>query len=167
MIKLIKISVTVFMITLILSSCQSESKKDINELIKTLNSSYSYKFNINDFFAEENENIIYHYMTDKNSLLSLYSNKRGEIIQCTLSSFDQKNENNYKLITDIGNIMTEESKKTFETMLKNALETGKYSQNGWTVIFITNDLGATYIINQTTDNLNHNSLPTMKNHYQD
>lgn len=163
MIKLTKASVIVLMIVFIFSSCHSESKKNINELINDLNSSYGYKLNIDNFFTEEKESIVYHYMADKNSLLSLYSNKNGEIIQCTLSSFDQKNKKNYELLTDIGTILTNESKETFETILRNSAKTGKYSQNGWTAIYINNNIGSTYIINRTTDELNHNGLPIIKN----
>lgn len=162
MLKTIKIMLLILIIVSTLNSCKSESKKDLNEFINELNSAYGCNLKQDDFFIEKKENPIYHTMSGENSLLSLYSNKNGEIIQCTLSSFGTKFENNYIFMTAVGVILTNSSKNSIETMLKNAVNTGKDSKNGWTAIFVENDVGTTFIINQTTNEINNNLLPTIK-----
>ena len=162
MLKTIKTIALFAVILLTLNACESESKKDINRFIEEMNSEYGYELNAKDFFAEKKQNIIYHTMTDSNTLFSLYSNKNGEIIQCTLSSFDAKNEKNYKFLTAVGTILTNKSTEALEVMLKNAEKTEKYSEDGWTVLIIKNDLAVTYVINQTSSDLYKNNKPTLK-----
>ena len=60
-----------------LSSCQKESRENINELINELNKNQNYCFDLNQFTIEEKENVIYHSMLDNDTLLSFYCNKQN------------------------------------------------------------------------------------------
>ncbi len=154
--------IMIFIMLISLTSCKSESEINIQELIQKLNSNHNYNFDIKNFNIEQHENIIYHTMIDNKTLLSFYSNKENEIIQCTLSSFDIKNEENFKLITDIGTNLTNFEIKSFEKMLINAKNNGQNSENGWCITIIENELAITYIINHTSNTINNNQLPTLK-----
>ena len=108
MVIFIKKIITIIIIAVFLlfqTSCKSESAKDFNELIKTINSEYGYNFNEEDFTIEKRENIIYHTLIDNQTLLSLYSNKENEIIQCTLSSFNINNQEIFELAAQLGTII--------------------------------------------------------------
>ena len=146
-----------------LNACKSESKNDFKEFINEMNLKFGHNLNCDDFFAEKKENIIYHTMIDNNTMFSLYSNKNGEIIQCTLSSFDIKNTNNLNFLTESGLILTGESKESLNVMFKNAETNGTCSEKGWTISIVKNDLAVTYIINRTTSEINDNQKPTVKN----
>ena len=102
-------------------------------------------------------------MTDNNTLYSLYSNKNGEIIQCTLTSFDKNSKKNYNLLINTGVILTNQTQKDFSTFIKNAQEYGKYEKNGWTVVLISHTTADTFIINKSGNPINHNNQPTLKN----
>lgn len=161
--KTLKIISTVILLLTIMTSCTSESQKNINELLNELNENYGYDFKAEYFTIEKKENIIYHIMTDNNTLYSLYSNKNGEIIQCTLSSFDKNSKKNYNLLIDTGVILTNQTQKDFSTFIKNVQEYGKYEKNGWTVVLISHTTADTFIINKSGNPINHNNQPTLKN----
>lgn len=155
------ITITIFLFSL--SSCKSETEKDIHELIKGLNSIYNYSFEYDDFTIEKRENIIYHIMTDNGSLLSLYSNKEKEIIQCTLSGFNINNSENLKIISEIGTILCNKNASTIKKMLDTAKTNVRCQLNGWNIAVIQNQNFTTYIINRVNSKLNNNQLPTLKN----
>ncbi len=160
--------ISVMMIPLLmimLTSCKSDSAKDLNELINTLNTEYGYTFTSKDFIAEKRENIIYHIITDNGSLLSLYSNRENEIIQCTLSSFDINNQENSELILNIGTIMSKQEQNVIKNMLNIAKEKGKCINNGWNITIIKNQKFVTYLINRANSEINNNNLPTLRNIY--
>ena len=165
--KTLKIISTVILLLTIMTSCTSESQKNINELLNELNKNYGYDFKAEYFTIEKKENIIYHIMTDNNTLYSLYSNKNGEIIQCTLSSFDKNSKKNYNLLINTGVILTNQTQKDFSTFIKNAQEYGKYKKNGWTVVLISHTTADTFIINKSGNPINHNNRPTLKNNCSD
>ena len=146
-----------------LSSCQKESRENINELINELNKNQNYCFDLNQFTIEEKENVIYHSMLDNDTLLSFYCNKQHEINQCTLSSFNIKNIENYKLIINIGTILSDINIKDFQEFTNEAKKKGYNTKNGWRLSIIENNLAVTYILNQTTDSINNNQQPTLKN----
>lgn len=146
-----------------LSSCQKESRENINELINELNKNQNYCFDLNQFTIEEKENVIYHSMLDNDTLLSFYCNKQNEINQCTLSSFNIKNIENYKLIINIGTILSDINVKDFQEFTNEAKKKGYNTKNGWRLSIIENNLAVTYILNQTTDSINNNQQPTLKN----
>ncbi len=160
MIKKISILLITFTIVLYLTSCQSYSEKNIHELIKVLNSEYHYSFNISDFIIEKNENIIYHKITDNKNILSFYCNKNGEIIQCTLSSFDINNSENYKIMSAIGSILTREKSENIESILNNSNNTS-FNKNNWQIYTVKNSLGITYVIKQ--ENSESSQKPPLKN----
>ena len=159
MLKKTLILILSMLTTLTLTACQSYSDMDIYELIDALNNEYSYSFESDDFIIEKKESIIHHVMTDNNSLLSIYSNKKGTIIQCTLSSF---NTNNSDLFAYISKILIKCDKKQIDSAIKSAVEYGSYEQNGWKITIIKNDLGITYILNHTNAEINNNLKPTLK-----
>ncbi len=161
--KIFNIIITILSLLTFLTSCTSESEKDINEFLNELNNKYGYDFKTEYFTIEKKENIIYHIMTDNNTLYSLYSNKDGEIIQCTLSSFDKNNKNNYNLLINTGVILTNETQNDFSTFIKNAKKYGVYEENGWTVVLISNTTADTFIINKSGNPINHNNQATLKN----
>lgn len=154
--------ITIAIFLVFLPSCKAETEKDIHELINTLNSTYNYSFEYDDFTIEKRENIIYHIMTDNGSLLSLYSNKEKEIIQCTVSSFNINNTENLKIITEIGTILCNQNASTIKNMLDTAKAKTRCQQNGWNIAIIQNESFTTYIINRANDTLNNNQLPTLK-----
>ncbi len=159
--KIISVAI-VPLLLIVLSSCKTESAKDINELIKTLNTEYGYTFTTKDFIIEKRENAVYHHITDNGSLLSLYSNKENEIIQCTLSSFDINNQENSELIINIGIILLKQEQKVIKSMLYTAEEKGKCVKDGWNIAIIKNKKFVTYLINRANSEINNNNLPTIK-----
>lgn len=160
MIKKISILLITFTIVLSLTSCQSYSEKNIHEIINILNSEYHYSFNISDFIIEKNENIIYHKITDNKNILSFYCNKNGEIIQCTLSSFDINNSENCKIMSAIGSILTREKAENIESILNSSDNNTSFNKNNWQIYTIKNSLGITYVIKQ--ENSESNQKPPLK-----
>lgn len=158
--KLIAVLTTIT-IVLSLTACQSHSEKNIHELIKTLNSAYQYNLNTSDFIIEKSENIIYHKITNDKNILSFYCNKNGEIIQCTLSSFDINNPDNCKIMSAIGSILTQEKEKNIESILKGANDHTDFNKNNWKIHIVKNSLGITYIIKQEISE--SGQKPTLKN----
>lgn len=161
MIKRISILLTTFTILLSLTACQSHSEKNIHELIKTLNSAYQYNLNISDFIIEKSDNIIYHKITDNKNMLSFYCNKNGEIIQCTLSSFDINNPDNCKIMSAIGSILTQEKEENIESILKDTHNHTGFNKHNWKIYIVKNSLGITYIIKQEISE--SGQKPTLKN----
>ena len=161
MFKKLIIALTTITIVLSLTACQSHSEKNIHELIKTLNSAYQYNLNISDFIIEKSENIIYHKITNDKNILSFYCNKNGEIIQCTLSSFDINNPNNCKIMSAIGSILTQEKEKNIESILKEPHNHTGFNKHNWKIYIVKNSLGITYIIKQEISE--SGQKPTLKN----
>ena len=159
--KTLKIISTVILLLTIMTSCTSESQKNINELLNELNKNYGYDFKAEYFTIEKKQNIIYHIMTDNNTLYSLYSNKNGEIIQCTLSSFDINNPDNCKIMSAIGSILTQEKEKNIESILKDPHNHTGFNKHNWKIYIVKNSLGITYIIKQ--ENSESGQKPTLKN----
>lgn len=161
MIKKISVILTTITIVLSLTACQSNSEKNINELIKTLNAEYQYSLDISNFIIEKNENIIYHKISDNNNILSLYCNKSGKIIQCTLSSFDINNPDNCKIISAIGSILAQEKYESIESILNSSDNNITYNKNNWQIFTVKTSLGITYVIKQ--DNTEADTKATLKN----
>lgn len=160
MLKKTCILIILLMTTLTLTACHSDCEMNVYELIDVLNTEYNYTFNIEDFLVEKKESIIYHTMTDNNTLLSLYSTKNETIIQCTLSSF---NTNNLNLFRTISKILIKCDEKTILTTIRNAQQNGSCEQNGWKITIIENDIGSTYILNHVNAEINNSAKPTLKN----
>ena len=146
MFKKLIIALTTITIVLSLTACQSHSEKNIHELIKTLNSAYQYNLNTSDFIIEKSENIIYHKITADKNILSFYCNKNGEIIQCTLSSFDINNPENCRIFSAISSTIVGEKAENIESLLKES--TNSFNKNNWKIYTVQNSLGITYIIKQ-------------------
>ncbi len=161
MLKKLIIALTTITIVLSLTACQSHSEKNIHELIKTLNSAYQYNLNTSDFIIEKSENIIYHKITNDKNILSFYCNKNGEIIQCTLSSFDINNPDNCKIMSAIGSILTQEKEKNIESILKDPHNHTGFNKHNWKIYIVKNSLGITYIIKQEISE--SGQKPTLKN----
>lgn len=165
MVIFIKKIITIIIIAVFLlfqTSCKSESAKDFNELIKTINSEYGYNFNEEDFTIEKRENIIYHTLIDNQTLLSLYSNKENEIIQCTLSSFNINNQEIFELAAQLGTIICQQDFITVKAMLDSAQTNSKSTENGWCIAIIQNNNFGTILINKANSEINNNQLPTLK-----
>lgn len=161
MFKKLIIALTTITIVLSLTACQSHSEKNIHELIKTLNSAYQYNLNTSDFIIEKSENIIYHKITNDKNILSFYCNKNGEIIQCTLSSFDINNPDNCKIMSAIGSILTQEKEENIESILKDPHNHTGFNKHNWKIYIVKNSLGITYIIKQEISE--SGQKPTLKN----
>ena len=145
-------------IVISLTACQSHSEKNIHEIIKALNSSYQYNLNVSDFIIEKSENIIYHKITADKNILSFYCNKNGEIIQCTLSSFDINNPENCRIFSAISSTIVGEKAEKIESLLKES--TNSFNKNSWKIYTVQNSLGITYIIKQENSESVHK--PTLK-----
>lgn len=161
MFKKLIIALTTITIVLSLTACQSHSEKNIHELIKTLNSAYQYNLNTSDFIIEKSENIIYHKITNDKNILSFYCNKNGEIIQCTLSSFDINNSENCKIISAVGSILTKEKAENIESILNQSDNNTSFNKNNWQIYAVKNTLGITFVIKQAGPE--NTPMPTLKN----
>ena len=161
MIKKISFLLIIITIVLSLTSCKSYSVNNIHELIKILNSEHQRDLRISDFLVEKNENIIYRKMTEDKNLISIYCNKNGEIIQCILSAFDTDDPDNYKIMSEIGSVLTNEKTDKIESILKNHMNNLNYSINNWKVYTVKTTLGIAYVIKQ--ENSEDNSKPSLKN----
>lgn len=161
MLKKINLICILLVILFNFSSCMYDSDIGMYELVAAINTQHGYKIDTDDFLIEKKENIIYHKMTDNNTLLSLYCNKNGVIIQCTLSCFDINNHTSLELLSAIGSVLTNVSVENFKTSVKKVEYSEKATINGWNITFIKNSLGITYIITQESCEISSNK-PTLK-----
>ncbi len=147
----LKVLISLILI-LILTSCESDSNYDVNELLTELNEKYEYDFQYEDFTIIKNKNYIYSTIVDKKLLLTLYCNNNCEIEQCIITS-EKEAESINKLCQHLVSILIEED----EIIKYNDQE-----YNGWRIKRIENKAGVTVIINRTNNQIHENHYPKLK-----
>lgn len=145
---------------ILLTSCTSNSKADVNILLSRFDESLSFEaFKI----TYENNRYKYSSMIDSNTLLCIYTDKDGIAVQCTLTCEKESkgfNKSCIKLTEAFTCLNEGESKK----LLNDAIKDGRADNGEYNLVFERNKLGTVFIINNSDDALTTNENPTLKRH---
>ncbi len=145
------------LIIIFLTACVGQRQFNIDELLKKYNSITESELKSSMFTVfESGDNYVYKKI-ENGALLCLYAAENGEIIQCTVT-VKSGSENNFdsfciSTIEAFTGFSAEKSEKFF----KDTGTSGKYK-------LTINDykIGKTMILNKIGNELNTNSLPTLK-----
>lgn len=148
----IKVIISLILI-FILTSCESDSNYDVNELLTAMNEKYEYDFQYEDFTITKNKNYIYSTIVNKNILLTFYCNNNCEIEQCTITSEEDSDLLN-KLCQQIATIMVGDIDNF------NIYDS---EYNGWKIKRNENKAGITVIINRTNNQIHDNNYRSLNN----
>lgn len=160
--KYLKI-ISLALILMLFSSCISTDDKNIHEFIKLLNTTEYLDLNYEDFALTKNDELIYSYMTQEKSLLSLYSTSTGAITRCSVSS-EKNTEDFLKLCIATITAFTNESVDECESAIDRSFAVGKSEISNSVLLTIKNDVGITFIVCHNTDDILSNQKPTLKRH---
>ncbi len=146
-----------------LSGCNNESNSDINEFLKIFNTYGEYGLNSSDFTVIENEeNYVSSVLIDDEPLISLYADSNNEIVQCTVTTDKRNKEKYYKICKDVFSTLTGADEKDSDRTIKSLKITQQEKYDGWLITEIVNEIGSTFIVNRENNELNTNTLPTLK-----
>lgn len=145
------------LLTALLTACVSQTKLNIDELLKKYNDISASELTYSMFTVTEyNDNFVYKRIVD-NALLCFYAADDGEIVQCTVT-VKKDSERNFKsvclsVIEAFTGFSNEKSEKLFDE--KGISEKYKLTVNDY-------NIGKTMILNKADSELNTNELPTLK-----
>ncbi|MDD6276630.1 MAG: hypothetical protein PUB20_07400 [Clostridia bacterium] len=147
---------------LTITSCSKQSVFDINGFVKEMNENSQDEICAEDFTVVRSDRTEYSYMYDNHTLLTLYADDDGSIVQCTVTSDSAADEVFIVRCALAGKILmncsNDEAKKLCEAAKKSrSVEYGAYK-----IIFNDYTVGRTMIINRSDDEINTNSMPTLK-----
>ncbi len=145
------------LIILLLPACVGQKQLNIDELLKKYNKITGSELKSTMFNVyKADENYVYK-RVENGTLLCLYSDKDGEIIQCTVTAKHNGSQDFDSICISIIEAFADMSAEESEKFLKNPGESGKYK-------LIINDyqIGKTMILNRIDNKLNTNNLPTLK-----
>lgn len=145
------------LIIIFLTACVGQKQLNIDELLKKYNSITENALKSSMFTVfESGDNYVYKKI-ENGALLCLYAADDGEIIQCTVTAKNE-NKNNFdtlciSLIEAFTGFSAEESEKFFQN--SGTSKNYKLTINDYTI-------GKTMILNEIGNELNTNTLPTLK-----
>lgn len=145
------------LIIIFLTACVSQKQLNIDELLKKYNSITESELKSSMFTVFESGNNFVYKKIENGALLCLYAAEDGEIVQCTVT-VKSGNENNFdSLCKTMTEAFTGFSAEESEKFFKSTGTSGKYKLtiNDYTI-------GKTMILNELGNELNTNTLPTLK-----
>lgn len=154
--KSLKITVPLLIIVL-LTACVNQKQLNIDEFLKKYNEISESELRSSMFdISADNEQFIYSRI-ENGVLLCLYSEKDGEIIQCTVTAKRGSEKSFNSLCLSITEAFTGLSAEESEKLFKSPGISGRYK-------LTINDygIGKTMILNRADNELNTNDLPTLK-----
>lgn len=155
------LSVTLI-IVLIFCSCAKQNERNIDEFIDEMNEISQTELSAEDFGVVLGERTEYKYMFDNHSLMCLYADGNGAIVQCTVTTDAAADETFLKRCALAAKILTGCDADTAQKLCETAKKSGQTESGRFKVIFNDYKVGRTMIINHTDDEINTNTLPTLK-----
>ena len=156
-------SIGIVIMLVFLTSCMSTDQKNIHELIKSVNESDNMSLKFEDFTLTQGEELTYSYLTDGNSLISLYSSSTGDIIRCSVTG-EKKNEEFLTTCKAIVSAFTGEPEEDSETAIRRAIAAGRSEFYRYVLLCVKSDAGISIIACHSGDEFLTNQSPTLKRH---
>lgn len=148
---------------LTLSACRPQSGADVNEFLKILGTGNIISAEAESFrITKESERYRYSYAVNDSTMLCLYADKDGVIVQCTVTSFI-KNSEYFNICAEITRTFTGRTADESRKLVKSAFDSPVVS-DGYKLALIDSQAGFTFLVNHESDELNTNEYPTLKRH---
>ncbi len=152
------LSIMIFSFT----SCEKEKIYNSEEFLKELNILGNYTLESKDFTITKNEFFIYSLIINEHILLTLYANENNNIIQCTITTDIEPNEAYHCLCENSCTVITGCDREDCKKIINEIKNAEKKEFNGWLLTNQKTEIGSTLIINRINNEINSNTLPTIK-----
>ena len=145
------------LIIILLTSCTGQRQLNIDELLKKYNSITGSELESSMFTVYKSGNDFVYKRIEGSALLCLYAAKDGEITQCTVTVKSNDKTGFEPLCISVIEALTGFSAKESEDFFKSpgTLKNYKLTINNY-------GIGKTMILNRIENELNTNSMPTLK-----
>lgn len=161
--KLMRIA-AVFAAMLTLSACVSQKEADINIFTERLNSTEKFSLNADCYrIVSENGRYKYSQMIDDNTLLCVYADSGGIVVQCTLTVLKSDSVFRKRCIAVIQSFLLNDE-GSCSKLAESAFTNGSAISDGYKLTLIDSKVGTTFLVNRSDDELNTNESPTLKKH---
>lgn len=150
-----------FVLIILLTSCIEQREADIGIFTDCLNSKGCLCIDTDSYkITSENGRYRYSYMPDSNTLLCVYTDNNGIVVQCSLTVL-KADENFRKMCICLSDAFMYESS---EKAVGKAFRNGSADIDGYRLALIDSSVGQTFLINHSDDEINTNENPTLKKH---
>lgn len=144
------------------SSCSEENIYDINGFVKQINQTSQSEISADDFTVTIGERTVYTYMFNSHTLMNLYADENGIIVQATLTTDAAVDDVYINRCALAAQILMNCSEDEATKLCQSATQSGQAESGGYKIIFNDYHIGRTMIINHSSDEIHTNSLPTLK-----
>lgn len=152
-----------FAVIILLSSCTGQKEADIGIFTQRLNNSEAFGIEAEAYrITAEGERFKYSYLPDNNTLLCIYTDSDGIVVQCTLTVFKADSAFQKRCTALSDSLLLTDCEKQVAAAFKN----GSADYNGYKMTLIQSNIGQTFLINHTDDEINTNDSPTLKKHIE-
>ncbi len=149
---------------LMLSSCISQQDADINIFTERLNSDRTFSLSTDGYrTVSENERYRYSQMIDENTLLCVYTGHDGIVVQCTVTTLENDSIFRERCVAAAQSFMLSDTESAAK-LTDSAFRKGSVISDGYKLTLIDSEVGITFLINLSDDELNTNENPTLKKH---
>ncbi len=160
--KRIVIYILTLTVIFLFNSCESKSNPNLQEFLKIFNSYCENEIKPEIFITTKEENYVFSAVLDDNILLTLYADDKNEIIQCSVTTDSKSNKKYYNVLSDAIKTTTLATASKADELI-NTIKTQKEIEfDGWLLNKIESEIGTTVIINRENNDINTNTLPTLK-----
>lgn len=156
------LTIPVMILILMLTGCTEQKEADIVLFTERLNNSDSFCINQDEYkITAENGKFRYSYMPDSNTLLCIYTDKSGVVVQCSLTVLNT-DSNFKKRCTSIADSLMLSGSENTQKAVGIAIKNGSAISGIYKLTFIDSRIGYTFLINLSDNEINTNENPTLK-----
>lgn len=149
---------------LTLSSCVGQKEADINIFTERLNSDKAFSLSADGYrITSENERYRYSQMADGNTIICIYTERDGIVVQCTLTTVKNDSIFRNRCAAAVRSFLLND-KESCSKLTDSAFRNGSVISDGYKLTVIDSEVGITFLINRSDDELNTNESPTLKKH---
>lgn len=157
----------VFLCTVFLCSCTVQREMNTEEFIKKVNAGEEILPPAESFKAyRDGEYLRYSRVMEKHLMLNLYSQSDGKIQRITLVT-DKPDEEYRKLRPLLLSAFTDKSVNECKKLIAEAEKSVNIFFDIYCISVINCDIGETFLISRSADEINTNEYPTLKKHIDD